>query len=247
MRIIEILKKEFIAFSLTFSFFSRISIIKAENFEEFPNSVKYIPIFSLISGGLLFCLLKVADFFLPSPLPQILIFTLQYFLFNYFHFDGFLDSIDGFLGGKNKTEILRIMEDTQVGSFAVLFGSIYISSKLFLYSQILAKSPEIIIFIFFIGRLSFIFSAFLVPYPAKDKGLGHIFISIGRNRLFVPLAFIILPLYFYPIETFSSLFFTFLLSWYIRRKIGGVTGDVLGAICEISELIWAIGYFSLHW
>ncbi|GBD03217.1 Adenosylcobinamide-GDP ribazoletransferase [bacterium HR19] len=226
---------------LIFSFFSRINFrVKLDFQRDFKRAVKYIPVFSFVSGFSLYLLYTFL--LLPGvshPFPEIILFSVQYFLFNYFHFDGFLDASDAFFlsSSRSKEEILKVMDDPRVGSFALLSGVIYILTKINLYVALLPSNPLIFPFAFAQGRASILFSAFVFPRSAKNYGLGYTFISVGRRKLALPfLMFLIPELYFFPVYTVFSLFVSLVLSFYFVKKLGGFTGDIFGAICEISEL-----------
>lgn len=237
------------AFLLTFSFFSRLSFFSPSTEQEFlflfRKSLKYIPFFSFLSGVALLYLWKFFFLFVPMPLPAFFLFAVQYLLFNYFHFDGFLDSIDALLSGKRKKdEILSIMEDTRRGSFAVLWGVFLVFIKISLFQIILPDFPESLIFMFSFGRFSMLFAVFVFPKPAKMHGLGYIFTSQGRYAFLIPILIfsaVLLPLS--PFEFISILCGTLLMSFYIQGKIGGFTGDTFGMICEITEVIYLIALF----
>lgn len=236
------------SFLLTFSFFSRLNFFSPSE-KDFPllfrKSLKYIPFFAFISGLLLFYALKLFFLLLPSPLPAFFIFAFQYFIFNYFHFDGFLDSVDAFLSGRRtKDEILRIMDDTHKGAFAILWGAFFVFVKISLITHITEQHPESVFFMFLFGRFSMLFSVFIFPLPAKNYGLGYLFASQGRAPFIFPLILFSLVLFiFSPVEFFILSLFIFFISFMIKRKIGGFTGDTFGMICEISELAYLFVFF----
>lgn len=240
--------KELRAFLLTFSFFSRFPLKAHEDFEKIlPRSIKYIPFFALISGTFLFMLIKAFSLFLKDEINGITVFIIQYIIFNYFHFDGFLDTSDAFLSGKaKKEEILSIMEDTHIGAFAVLLGSTYIAIKLYMYMNFLiSNNPELIIFSFSVGRIFIVLFSSIFGSSAKDYGLGHIFVSNAKKGFISSsIAFLIISaIYFY--ETIITFLICFVFCIYFVRKIGGLTGDILGWICEFSELIWLLVFWQI--
>jgi len=215
--------------------------------ELFRKSIKYIPIFSFVSGGIVFLLYYASKKFLPHPMPEFFTIFAQYILFNYFHFDGLLDFSDAFLSHKKSREdILKIMDDTKIGTFAVLVGVIYLLAKIELYKSILPQNPQIIIFSFSSGRLGILVSSFLFPKPAKSEGLGYIFLSAGRKSFLIPsLILFVANTYFFPYETIFSVFSAVIIGFLSLKKINGLTGDVLGAICEISEMVFLATNFVI--
>lgn len=234
------------AFLLNFSFFSRINLYKGTDFQRLlPKSIKYIPLFSLISGTALFFCFKIFSLIIKEDIAVVLTLVIQYIIFNFFHFDGFLDTTDAFLSGKTKKEeILKIMEDTHTGAFAVLFGSIYIFLKLFLYINLVTDYPELLIFSFSLGRICMVIFPSVFNRSAKDYGLGYTFISNVKKGFLTSaiLLLIISSVYFY--QTILTLIVVFLFSIYFIKKVGGFTGDILGFICEISELLWLLTLYS---
>ncbi len=233
------IKKELCAFSYTFSFFSRIRTPTCEFDEEiFRLSLKYIPLFALISAGILYIFFHAISYMIPDKfILALATISLQYFLFNYFHFDGLLDTADAFLSSeKNKDEILNIMSDPHPGAFAILTGILYIAVKIYLYFSVVVPSPIMIVPTLFVGRISMLLCAFFFPH-AKESGLGSLFIMSAKAKgNFLPILSILFPIYFFPVETIVSTIIVVLFSLYSLRVIGGLTGDVLGSICEIAEI-----------
>jgi len=180
-------------------------------------------------------------------MPEFFTIFAQYILFNYFHFDGLLDFSDAFLSHKKSREdILKIMDDTKIGSFAVLVGVIYLLAKIELYKYLLPQNPQIIIFSFSSGRLGILASSFLFPKPAKSEGLGYIFLSAGRKSFLIPFILLFVAnTYFFPYETIFSVFSAVIIGFFSLKRINGLTGDVLGAICEISEMVFLATNFVI--
>ncbi len=140
------------------------------------------------------------------------------------------------------------MDDTRIGSFAVLVGVIYLLAKIELYKSLLPQNTEIIIFSFSAGRLGILASSFLFPKPAKSEGLGHIFLSAGRKKFFIPFIIIFsINFYFFPYETIFSTLSSAIFGFLSLRRINGLTGDVLGAICEISEIVFLTANFVIKY
>ena len=97
------------------------------------------------------------------------------------------------------------------------------------------------------GRCAIVFSMALLPYARPEGGLGHLFYS-GHCRMSAGWSFVFLCILmpFIGIRTTALLLCVtsatgLLFSAWCRRKIGGATGDTLGAVCELTEMVLAVG------
>jgi adenosylcobinamide-GDP ribazoletransferase len=191
----------------------------------------------IVAGGA-----QVLDAVFPQMLAALLTVTLWKLLTGGLHLDGLSDCLDG-LVGRDAGDRLRIMHDSRIGAFGVI-GLI-----LFLLLEVAAVSE----------LLSPILWRALVVAPAVARSLppliGWIFppaSSLGQGAMFrsglrpagalasvglgaaIAVALLGLP----GLAAFGlSAAATLLLGWFAKRRLGGVTGDVMGAVIEIAELI----------
>ena len=210
--------------------------------EETKHTLAYFPLIGLIIGILL-----VVIYQLFSPLSReiasLMVVISLIIITGVLHLDGFADALEGFYAGTTKEEILRIMRDTNRGTVAIVGLIVIILSK-FLF---LSKLPNNIILPAIISmpilsRCMLVLSIFTSDY-ARDDGKVSIFYQ-ERHRVdfffaaAVCLFFLILFLQFKGIIVFIIVVaLTLLLNKFITKKIGGLTGDTLGAINEISEAL----------
>ncbi|HOL55324.1 MAG TPA: adenosylcobinamide-GDP ribazoletransferase [bacterium] len=157
------------------------------------------------------------------------------------HLDGFADTLDGIMSRRDREGILEIMRDSRIGTFGAtgiffMLGLKYLAisnSGVPVYTLLL--SPVI-------GRFLITLSIYLFPY-ARITGKGSIF-SGGIKRedlLFSLIITIILSLLIgrirgvlvFAVTVISGLIF----AGYLNKRIGGLTGDNYGAICEFAEVI----------
>jgi adenosylcobinamide-GDP ribazoletransferase len=218
--------------------------------DNLSRSLLYFPFVGLLIGG---CLV-VANFILSNHLSNsivnISIILLLIILTGALHLDGFADTIDGFYAGKDRQEILKIMEDSRIGTMGATGLIILILSKFALLEGI----PEVIKYKALLlmpvsSRWAMVVSGSLSK-PAKSEGLGKFFCKpvglrgwLGGTLFTLIVAFLILKIR--SILFIVSLFLlTLILTGYINRKIGGMTGDTFGAINELSE-VFSLLIFSL--
>ncbi len=162
------------------------------------------------------------------------------------HLDGLADLADGLGGGWTRERILEIMKDSHVGSFGVLAlvgglilkttaaGVLCASGGLFW----LGVAPVL-------GRLAMVAQACIHPYArrgagtaadlVREAGLAHL---LGASALALVLLACMIPQESWPAlpgVLGVVVLLTGLTGLTARRRMGGVTGDVLGATCELAE------------
>ncbi len=168
------------------------------------------------------------------------------------HFDGFCDCIDGFSAmHSSKEKRLEIMKDPHIGSSAVGSSIILFIGKFMIvylaifhiYFYTMQFEMLIIIMIFIPGfaRFAIIILAAMSKYPRKN-GTGLTIVgNVPSYIIFLAFITLIPFIQILGIYTFALMWFmTLLIIVYWRNKaytkLGGVTGDVLGAACETVEL-----------
>lgn len=181
--------------------------------------------------------------------------ALQYFLFNLFHFDGLVDSADALLPAATRERRLEILKDPRVGNYGFFCGILALTLRA---GAIALLSEEGVLFSALAagllaaplaGRLA----AALVPFalkPARPTGLGALMTGFSFPRILAGAGFGFLPALVYGIlaggwvlpalsagAVIAGALAAFLLvSKSYDHKIGGFTGDALGAAIEIGEV-----------
>jgi adenosylcobinamide-GDP ribazoletransferase len=160
------------------------------------------------------------------------------------HEDGFADTADGFGGGRDRDEKLAIMRDSQQGTYGILALILSIGLRAAALASIAGPIE---------GGLALIAAhavsrSFLPPVmrwlkPARDDGLGAAAGTSGPAVAWVALAigaFVALGM-LGPLRGAIALVVSGVAAAataaLARRQIGGYTGDVLGAIQQIGEIV----------
>jgi adenosylcobinamide-GDP ribazoletransferase len=163
------------------------------------------------------------------------------------HMDGLSDTADGFLSSRPRERILEIMRDSHVGAMGVMA----IVCAVFLKVAALASlSGEVrwraALLTPVAGRCALVVSMAALPYARGTEGLGALFYR-GRSRLDAVWAVLFLGLAGWAAAgaaglaaSILSVVLTLLFAVYTYRKIGGATGDTLGAACELAEIVPAL-------
>ncbi|ERM91579.1 cobalamin synthase [Caldanaerobacter subterraneus subsp. yonseiensis KB-1] len=212
----------------------------------------YFPIVGLLIGSILYiAYLLLKDLFSREIVMTFLV-AFSYILTRGMHIDGLADTFDGLFSNKEREKILEIMKDSRLGTNGVLALVFMVILKILFLSDIrqsllfsaLLVSPVI-------ARLSVVFSIAISKSARGGKGLGGLLLERAGLREFVIALLIsimegyfVMPLRSFLILIAISLAFTSIASAYISRKIGGMTGDTLGLVIELNELL-AFIYFSI--
>lgn len=159
------------------------------------------------------------------------------------HEDGLADTIDGFGGGKTRDQKLAIMRDSRIGTYGVCALAIAIILRVSAVAILGAAGPVMVALIAVHGAARAVIPAFmaLVP-PARRDGL-----SAGAGQppresaaaaavLGVLILFLCLGFGHGLAALIVLAIATGLLAWLSLVQIEGQTGDVLGAVEQVSEI-----------
>jgi adenosylcobinamide-GDP ribazoletransferase len=220
---------------------------------DLRRSLFFFPIVGLILGAIL-ALLDIGFCRLFPVLPaSVLMVIAMLAVSGGFHMDGLSDTADGFFSSRPKERVLEIMKDSRVGPMGVIAIVFVIALKI----SMLASVPgylhwHVVALMPIMGRCALVLGMKLSPYARPQGGLATAF---GRPRfssffcsLFVMIISGWLLLGFAGLSAVVLVvFITMIFSVWCRRKIGGFTGDTLGAACEIAEIMPALIVACWRW
>lgn len=224
--------------------------IKSEIKEiDFGKALLYFPIVGMLIGFLL----AGAAFFLgfaTDLFKGACVLILSIIITGGIHLDGFADMCDGFYSNKSKEKILEIMRDSHIG----VMGVIGIVSLLFLKIALIVSIPQNILWKSLImmatfSRWSQAMACFTSTY-ARKNGKAKFFIEYAELKdiiiggLFTFVLFLLLAKLKGIVVFALAFLLSLLFIQYVKRKIGGMTGDTIGAINEVAEAaILFLAYF----
>jgi len=218
--------------------------IKHVEREDMSKSVVYFPLVGLLLGLILtgadrfLYFLNFEQFFINISLVVFLIA-----LTGGLHLDGLADTVDAFLSRKNKEDMLKIMRDSRIGAMGVLgIISIVLLKISFLSSISVSSKTTALLLMCILSRWALVLSMFLFPY-ARQEGKAKIFIHGTNLKVFAFSAIVTLfcvilfckPQNLVIIAVIMPI--TFIIGRFITNRIGGITGDTLGASNELIEVV----------
>ena len=179
----------------------------------------------------------------PSLSIVMILIVLLVFLTGGLHLDGLADTADAFLSRKDKDGMLKIMRDSHIGVMGVLSTITIILLKVALIFSISHPLRYIsLVLMCVLSRWSLVLAMFLFPY-AREEGKAKIFIQNINFKIF-SLATIITLICAIAVWQLKGLLIslvavvsTYIIGRFINKKIDGITGDILGAINEIMEVV----------
>ena len=175
---------------------------------------------------------------LPSALVVVALLSISGAL----HVDGVADSADAFMSSRDRDTMLDIMKDSRVGAM----GALSIAGLLLLKFAALASlgaevRGPVLLLTPLGGRVAMLLPLISLPY-ARPGGLATLTHQQAKPRhvwlalLVLGVAAVVLLHGHGLIIVALVLLITLLFGRYCRAKIGGFTGDTLGATCELAEL-----------
>jgi adenosylcobinamide-GDP ribazoletransferase len=155
------------------------------------------------------------------------------------HLDGFGDSCDGLLATTTPERRLEIMKDPRVGAYAVVGLTLLLLGKWVALREV---APLLLLLPPVMGRWALTLAAYGFPY-ARSSGTGAYFRDgLGGAQVVTAtaLAAALALAYGWPVMLVALVApITVLIAgrWAASRLGGGLTGDVYGALCELTEFI----------
>ncbi len=211
--------------------------------EEIRRTPFFFPLIGIVIGAISALIATGLLKILPL-LPAVALLTfLSEVPTRAFHLDGLADTADGFLSSRPRERILEIMHDSRIGTMGVLAIAAWCLIKFSALAVSAEKQiPWVLFFMSLNGRCAMVYHLMCCRY-ARPEGLGRLVFErkpVSAVILSVLCSFGLMYAFFPPIcltVPAAVLVFGVLWSLYTREKIGGGTGDTLGAVEELSEIL----------
>ncbi|HED31299.1 MAG TPA: adenosylcobinamide-GDP ribazoletransferase [Prosthecochloris aestuarii] len=232
--------------------------VPGKDARDFSRSLYWFPFVGLVLGGIQSIGAWVG---IQAGWPEVgavLVLIAGLFLTRGIHADGVADLADGFFGGRDIASRLRIMKDSATGAFGVLaLGSLLLFKWVVLVRLVQVGALNWIVAGCVCARLVQVLLASSMPYARNEGGTASDFVHGAGWRHMVTAA-VTTAVLLVLLPGFSPLFLVVALAAALISaggcavlsyvKIRGVTGDVLGAASEFTELaVWLTGalFFTL--
>lgn len=238
------------------SFFSRCPVPRTINFKAYPFHLgnAYFPFVGALYAVICFVVYYLSLSVFEHTISVILMLLAGLLFTGAFHEDGLADCCDGFGGGYNKTQCLAIMKDSQIGTYGVLGLIILFALKVTALIQLseLNQFSEFGLLHFFgvlfsaavVSRFSALWLIQYSEYAREDETSKSTQSSHQLPQLYLigALLFSLLSLLWMPVISILAIVIvttisTLLCKSYFNKKIEGYTGDCLGFLQQLNELL----------
>jgi cobalamin 5'-phosphate synthase/cobalamin synthase len=228
-------------------FFSALAFLTVIPVPDFLKSRRENGMFSgypaagLAIGILLSAAAAGAVWVFPLPVAVVLLVGVSVLLTGAIHLDGLADCADAFYGRRDRDTVLRILKDPRIGTMggAAIGLSLLLRAAAFLSLPTAILIPVLPVLSMF-SRSTVLAAMRVLPYVRAESGIISAGAASRPTLAVLAAAVVILSATLLPIPVGASLIACALfwrLSW---KKIGGCTGDVLGATIEISEIVFLL-------
>jgi adenosylcobinamide-GDP ribazoletransferase len=249
------IRREAEYFFAALRFFTRLPVPAwvGHSAEQLSHAARYFPLVGVLVGAIGAVVTLAAAQVLPLSIAALLGMVATLLATGAFHEDGLADSVDGFGGGWTREDVLRIMKDSRIGSY----GAIGIGVALLMKFELLVNLGGVSSWLTFAmtivgGHSASRFAAttliFALDYArdddtSKSKPLAR---RMGRSELAVAAMFGLAPCLLLPVGQVSIalvavVFVTLAAGRYFVKRIGGYTGDCLGATQQLTEIVFYVG------
>ena len=212
--------------------------------EETRRSMAWFPLAGFIVGILTAGLYRLLAGWVPVFPLFLLLIGFQFLLTGGLHLDGLADTFDGCMSGRSQERKLEIMKDSRLGTHGAVILILVIGLKWAAYTSLndLSVLPLLII-VPVMGRFSLVMGAWQAKV-ARNQGLGQLYIGrIGLAELGTAFLLTLLSFLLYPQGVWVMPVMLMLIQLFkgiMTRILGGMTGDTLGALNELTETAFLI-------
>ena len=225
----------------------RTTILTPEELGHFP---AFYPAVGLLFGLDMFILWHLCSLVLPPAPTAVLVVVFLVVVNRGFHLDGLADAADALFCHKSRDQKLLIMKDSRQGTFGVLAIVLNILLKVQFVALVAPLAPWVLILWPVWGRLAASVVAVRSLYVGDPSGLGKWMVDNSTNReLLWALGFTILLSAFGGVAAVLVALLAgglgLVFTWIWEKALGGITGDLLGATIELTEIITIILFFII--
>jgi adenosylcobinamide-GDP ribazoletransferase len=249
------MRGQFALFFTALGYFTRLPVPAWVTWspERMKQCVRYLPLVGWVVGGAGAASLYLLAQVLPAGLAVILSMAVTIRLTGALHEDGFADTCDGLGGGWDKAQVLAIMKDSRIGSYGAIGIVLMLLAKAMALVELTAAGPApaaaALLAAHPLSRLAATAVLHALPYARDDDSskAGVVAQRLSRFELvlagglgLLPAVLVLAPLQFLAALVLAGMLTLWLARLFLRR-LGGHTGDLLGAVQQAAELACYVG------
>jgi adenosylcobinamide-GDP ribazoletransferase len=217
--------------------------------DQLNRSTRYFPSIGWVVGGSVALTIFLLSHVLSTALSVCIALAFGVLLTGAFHEDGFADLCDGFGGGMTSERVLEIMKDSRVGAYGVIGTIMLFVVKISAMVSLITLEPwyglTAVVFAHVLSRFCCVTIIFTDLYARADmtskvKPIGNQISPGGLTASglwLLPFIFLLWSRPWWFLAVPAALLARLRLGGWFRRRLGGYTGDCLGAAQQIMEVV----------
>lgn len=226
--------------------------------EYINKSVRYFPVIGWIIGVLSGIGFLIGNWLMGPLFASLLFILISVWFTGAFHEDGFADVCDGFGGGWTQEQILTIMKDSRVGTYAVVGLVLLLLIKVSLLVELTGNHSGVLLLLLLINghTLSRMMAATVIfthEYVREDESskVRPVAKSYSTTNVVMVLILGLIPItavtfltgqWWWCVVPVPLYVTKMTLARFFQNKLGGYTGDCLGATQQVVEVVY---YFTV--
>jgi len=202
--------------------------------------VPFFPVVGIIIGGLLSIFDYFALNFWPEPVTAVLDVVFLVVITAAFHLDGLGDTADGVLGHRSREKALMIMKDSRIGAMGLVAIVCGLAIKWGGITHLTAHRTLLLVLIPAYARSTMIFGIRFLEYGRSDGGTGYDL--FGEPLKLSAFQWMLIPVTLSIFLGWKGIWLnlifaalTITIIFYYKKRMGCITGDMLGAMTEVTE------------
>lgn len=247
------MKRELNIFLHALQYYTRFPVPFKVNFSEgnLSKSLRYFPLIGALVGGTGSLALYLSGLLLPHVIGLLFAISAILLTTGAMHEDGLSDFLDGFGGGNSKEDILRIMKESSIGVFGTIgliitiltkISCLYLIPEDYLISVLISANVSSRLWPIILVNTSTYAREGLSKASYTRKKPDRTTILIATITALAPLLYF--KWHFSLLYLILSILFFSAYRGYLTRRLSGFTGDTLGALQLINELLFYITFLA---
>lgn len=238
-------------FFIAVQFFTRLPIPRWVGFEQewLHHASRYFPLVGIVVGAIAAGVYAAAALIFPAPVSAVLSTAATIYATGAFHEDGFADSCDGLGGGMTRERVLDIMKDSRVGAYGAIGVVCMLGAKCTALAMLPpASAIGALLLAHPLSRLAATSLIWRMEYAraeGKAKPLAERMttaeFAIASGTVAIAAALLLASGTLDLGALLAALLAAGAAAWWLARKfarrIGGYTGDCLGAVQQLAEVL----------
>lgn len=240
-------------FWATLSFISRLPVPerwwRGVAFAEYSRGIITFPLIGIVLGGMSGLVFLALHSWCGIPLAALFYLLTLALLTGGFHLDGLADTCDGVFSARRRERMLEIMHDSRLGTHGGLALIFVLLAKVLTISELALRDMpmwSVLTVVCAVGRGVSVLLMYHQRY-AREEGLGNVYIgkvsgyqasmTLGITALLVT---VLLPDLRGLLALLITMAAIYLFAYWLKKTLGGQTGDTIGAAIELGELVFLL-------